>query len=125
MVILKKDKNWKGVDVFETPLFFYLALMKTVLPKYISLKYTSKVDTNKFIIRVFEDIDKKKMDEFEAVFNFIKNEVIDKFIFDTDARKIEDNILEIFESTTQFEKVKEHFDEINFSVDDVDKYLKK
>ena len=125
MVILKKDKNWKGVDVFETPLFFYLALMKTVLPKYISLKYTSKVDTNKFIIRAFEDIDKKKMDEFEAVFNFIKNEVIDKFIFDTDARKIEDNILEIFESTTQFEKVKEHFDEINFSVDDVDKYLKK
>lgn len=125
MVILKKDKNWKGVDVFETPLFFYLALMKTVLPKYISLKYTSKVDTNKFIIRAFEDIDKKKMDEFEAVFNFIKNEVIDKFIFDTDARKIEDNILGIFESTTQFEKVKEHFDEINFSVVDVDKYLKK
>ena len=125
MVILKKDKNWKGVDVFETPLFFYLALMKTVLPKYIELKYTSKVDTNKFIIRAFEDIDKKKMDEFEAVFNFIKNEVVEKFIFDNDAKKVEENILKFFESTTQFEKVKEHFDEINFSVDDVDKYLKK
>ena len=124
MLILKKDKTWKNVDIFETPLFFYLSLLKSVLPKYIMLKYSSQLDINKFIIKAFEDTSKKKMDEFEAVFSFIKNEVIQKFILDEDSKKVEENILKIFDSTTQFEKVKEYFEEASFSIADIDKYLK-
>lgn len=119
-----KENIWKNIDIFETPLFHYLALSKIVIQKYISLKYGATADANKFIYTAFYKNDTKKINDFVAIFYFIKYKT-NEFITKQPHKEIEEAITDFFTSDKQYERVREYFGELDFSLEEVDAFLKR
>jgi AIPR protein len=125
MILLKSEKAWKTVDVFKTPLFHYLALSRIVIVKYLWLKYTSEADVDKLIYNAFLDKnDKKKTNDFNAIFYFVKHKT-NEFIGNELNGEIEQTITDFLTSAKQYEKVRNYFGDLDFSLEEVDAFFKK
>ena len=129
MIILKKPKKdniWQNVDIFQTPLFHYLALSKIVIQKYMSLKYGATADADKIIYDTFLDKNnKKKISDFEAIFYFIKFKTFEFITNDGVNNGIEETITDFFTSTKKYEKMRDYFNDLDFTLEEVDAFLKK
>ena len=126
MILIKKEKTWGGIDIFETPLFHYLALSKIVIQKYISLKYGATADADKIIYDTFLDkSNKKKISDVEAIFYFVKYKTYEFIANDGANNGIEESVTDFFTSTKKYEKVRDYFNDLEFTLDEVDAFLKK
>jgi AIPR protein len=125
--MLLNKKDWKGVDVFETPLFHYLALSKIVIQKYITLKYGVTADTDKLIYDAFYKNEVRKINDFAAIFHFIKYKTNEFIANDAnnDIEKTEETIDDFFTSIKKYEKVRDYFNDLDFTLEEVDTFLKK
>lgn len=122
----KKDNIWQGVNIFETPLFYYLALSKVVIQKYVALKYGIAADADKIIYNTFLDKNnKKKISDFEAIFYFIKFKTHEFMAIEGTNNGIEESIPDFFTSTKRYEKVRDYFNDLDFTLEEVDSFLKK
>ena len=125
MMLIKLDKMWQKTDIFETPVFHYLALSKTVISKYMVLKYGETADVDKIIFKAFSDKnDKHKTNDFDAIFYFVKHKT-NEFIGNMPNRKIEETIIDFLTSFRQYEKVREYIEKLDVSLEEIDSFPKK
>ena len=99
---------------FITPLYHLLALFKVVFTKYLQVKLDKTVNTNKYIIDVYERGEKEVIIK---TFKFINQFVEKQLEVENNEEKTAENLIKFLD---YYEKVKDALEDLRISVTDIE-----
>jgi hypothetical protein len=104
-------------DTFKTSLYHLLALFKIAFTKYLKAKFGDKINVNKYIIKIYEQGDKKIIIQtFKFLNQFVEKQIE---VSDNEEKTIERMFKFLFESA-HYEKIKEALEDLDISVEEIE-----
>ncbi|BAZ86339.1 hypothetical protein NIES806_25510 [Dolichospermum compactum NIES-806] len=104
-------------DTFKTGLYHLLALFKVGFTKYLKAKFNDKINVNKYIIKIYEQGDKKIIIKtFKFLNQFVEKQIE---VSDNEEKTIERMFKFLFEPA-HYEKIKEALEDLEISVEDIE-----
>ncbi|MFM6009328.1 MAG: hypothetical protein ACKO99_01545 [Dolichospermum sp.] len=91
-------------DTFNAGLYHLLALFKVGFTKYLKAKFGDRINVNKYIIKIYEQDDKKIMIQ---TFNFIDQFVNEQVEVNDNEEKTAEKIFKFLFEQAHYEKIKE------------------
>ncbi|MTJ10905.1 AIPR family protein [Anabaena sp. UHCC 0204] len=111
------DFHGLSYDVtFKSNLYHLLALFKVAFTKYLKIKFGDKINVNKYIIKIYEQGDKKIiLKTFKFIGQFVKQQ-----IEVSDNEKTTERMLKFLVKQSHYEKIKEALEDVDISVEDIE-----
>ncbi|QSV70036.1 MAG: AIPR family protein [Aphanizomenon flos-aquae KM1D3_PB] len=107
-------------DTFNCGLYHLLALFKVGFTKYLKAKFDKKINVNKYIIKIYEQDDKKIMIQ---TFNFIDQFVEQQVGVSDNEEKTTERIFKFLFEPAHYEKIKEALEDLDISVEDIENVI--
>ena len=104
-------------DTFKTSLYHLLALFKVAFTKYLKAKFGDKINVNKYIIKIYEQGDKKIIIQ---TFKFIDQFVEQQIEVSDNEEKTTERMFKFLFEPYHYEKTKEALEDFNISVEDIE-----
>lgn len=115
------DFHGLSYDVtFKSNLYHLLSLFKVAFTKYLQAKFDHKINVNKYIIKIYEQGDKKNiLKTFKFIGQFFKQQIE---VSNNEDKTIERMKKFLFEHS-HYEKIKEALEDLAISVEDIENVI--
>ncbi|TQD00156.1 AIPR family protein [Moraxellaceae bacterium AER2_44_116] len=107
-------------ESLESPDFHFLALFKVIFNKYLKSKFGDNINTNKYIISLYEKNDKEII---VKTFNFLISFIYDEFYTDTDKQKTNERLLKFIFQLSHYEKIKDKLEDLQISPEQIEQMV--
>ncbi|ALB42023.1 abortive phage infection protein [Anabaena sp. WA102] len=107
-------------ETFNVGLYHLLALFKVGFTKYLKAKFDDRINANKYIIKIYEQDDKKIMIQ---TFNFIDQFVRHQVEVSDNEEKTAERIFKFLFEPAHYEKIKEALENLELSVEDIENVI--
>lgn len=97
--------------------FHILALFKIAFTKYLQAKHSEKINTTKYILKIYEQ---KKIDTILQTLIFVNNFICEKSIITDNEEKSREMFHNLLLKNFYYEKMKEEFERLEITVDDIE-----
>jgi len=104
-------------DTFRTTLYHLLALFKVAFTKYLTAKFSDKVNVNKHVIKIYEKGEKETIIKtFKFINQFVKKQVQ----VENNEEKTTEGMIKFLFKLSHYEKIKDSLNDLNISVPDIE-----
>ncbi|MTJ48966.1 AIPR family protein [Dolichospermum sp. UHCC 0259] len=107
-------------DTFKADLYHLLALFKVAFTKYLKAKFGDKINVNKYIIKIYEQGDKKIIIK---TFKFLNQFVEEQIEVSGNDEKTRERLVKFLFEPTHYEKIKEALEDLEISVEDIENVI--